>query len=175
MEQEFDINIFSNDSQVSIGSTTFTICIRKRGIEEQDERCLATINLEIFRSPQFFKLRDYTTLSYKGIITDYHNTLVKRGGFFRVHPKLKNGGKAMFCMMLRHILTKTDLLSLEDILLLRISPDDEDEEDRIIRHYIKLGFVNLDDRIMIGKVKDIYSYCDLRYFEERIRNVILSI
>jgi len=172
MEQEFDINIFSNES-VSLGSTHFTICIRKRG--ESEDSCLATLDLEIFRSPQFFKLRDYTTLFYKGIITDYHNSLVKKGGFFKVHPKLKNGGKAMFCMILRHILIKTDILSLDDILLLRISPDDDDDEDRIIRHYIKLGFVKLDDSLMIGKVKDIYSYCDLNYFEERLRNVILSI
>ena len=171
MSEEFTINIFS---QIHTHHVSFFVCIKQIGSDE----CLATIHLKRFRSPQFIKVRtgEYgqSTLYYNAVISDRHNILVKKGGFSSISEKLKNGGKAMFCMLLKKLLID-NILDIEDIILLKISDDEDDEEDRIIRHYKKLGFVKLQDDIMIGKVKDVYSMCDAAYYSQRIRNVIESI
>jgi len=181
MSEEFVINIFSQtDSQTGYAShlnthhVSFFVCIKQL---ESDE-CLANIHIKRFRSPQFVKIRtgEYgqSTIYYNAIIYDKYNILVKKGGFSSISDKLKNGGKAMFCMLLKKLL-RDNILDLEDIILLKISDDDDDDEDKIIRHYKKMGWEKLNDEMMIGKVKDVYSMCDAAYYSQRIRNVLESI
>jgi hypothetical protein len=158
--------------------------------------CLINIKLNIFPNFQHLEYTDYDGIEnenqfgvkYRVYLQDFYNNVTKYGkGISFLNPKLKGAGFSLLCMVLKKAL-ETNLISLDDNIVLIASGDLDDREDMsgLIRYYEKLGFQqsypenekeNIDDFEvpMHGSVRNIVNNCKKNKISNELKHILESI
>ena len=118
--------------------------------ERIDEQlCLIKLKLTIYSTPQTFEFEDRKgrlhRVSYKASLNDFYNNVTKYGrGIGYLNNKLKNGGKALFSILLYKAI-QSNILNDTDNILVEASGDLEHKDMKyLINYYEMMGFEVLD-------------------------------
>ena len=159
-------------------------------VELEDILCLISIKINIFTNLNHldFVESNQFKVPYKIYLQDFYNHVSRYGrGLSYLHSKLKGGAAAILCMILKKAL-QTNLLSLDDYVVLLASGDLEDKEDMsgLVRYYQKLGFqqsepeneyeniINMEVP-MYGSVGDIVNNCKKIKISNELQQILDSI
>ena len=159
-------------------------------VELEDILCLISIKINIFTNLNHldFVESNQFKVPYKIYLQDFYNNVTKYGkGLSYLHPKLKGGAFAILCMVLKKAL-ETNLVSLDDYVVLLASGDLDDKEDMsgLVRYYERIGFQQaepeneyeniIDMEVpMYGKIRDIVNNCKKNKISPELQQILDSI
>ena len=114
-----------------------------------EQLCLIKLKLTIYSTPQLFEFEDSRgkihKVSYKASLNDFYNNVTKYGrGIGYLNNKLKNGGKALFALLMYKAIS-SNVLNENDNILVEASGDlDHKDMKYLIKYYEMMGFNVLD-------------------------------
>ncbi len=186
---EFKIDIFATQDN---DETSVTVCLRcldescshvieelKREFLEEEYKenlCLVKVKL-VIKDEEVYSNDMSKRFISRATLMDFYNNVTKNGrGLSHLSAKLKNGGKALFCMLIKKCLS-SGMLDRDDIIILEASGDYRDKNMvGLVRYYQNMGFYVLNEKTLESDIRamSVYMYGRVRDVEASCNNCVVS-